>query len=110
MRKQPGGALIMTISDLDRLGPPPRMSAPCADRIRYTGKHVSQLDCSGQSHASVTGDSAGQRFRSLTQRFSKRAGLHDDKAENTRMAPSSSRRPRGQFLFCQEKGPLALRP
>jgi hypothetical protein len=31
-------------------------AAPCADRIRYTGKHVSRLDCSGQSHSLLTHD------------------------------------------------------
>jgi hypothetical protein len=55
---------------------PAWMSAPFADRIRYTGKHVLRLACSGQSHALVTGDSAGQRFRSLTLRFSMHVELH----------------------------------
>jgi hypothetical protein len=42
-----------------------------ARRLSLT--RVSQLDCSGQSHALVTGESAGQRLRSLTPRFSKHA-------------------------------------
>jgi len=40
------------------------------------GKPVLRLDCSGQSHALVTDQSAGRRLRSLTLRFSRRAALH----------------------------------
>jgi hypothetical protein len=58
------------------------MRARCADRISYTAKRVLRLDCSGQSHALVTGDSAGQRFRLLTPPFSRRAAFQHNKAVN----------------------------